>query len=50
MRRRKGARSEEGAMGLDFSALIHYGGPRAEVLQAIDRLEGSEADAVGDRR
>src|SRR5437763_1672348 len=33
-------------MGLDFTALIHYGGLNAAVLQAIDRLESGGEDAA----
>jgi len=33
-------------MGLDFTALIRYDGPNADVLHAISRLEHSEEDAA----
>jgi hypothetical protein len=33
-------------MGLDFTALIRYDGPGAEVLRAIDRLERGEDEAA----
>ena len=34
--------SAKGEMGLDFTALIHYGGPSGDALQAITELEGGE--------
>src|SRR4051794_33437162 len=32
------------AMGLDFSALIRYGGPSREILPGVTRLERGEED------